>query len=197
MGTESKGRNHVLRLSVSHRRRRRVNFAGRGYPDGMDELFAPAEDHWQRVSPRLATVRRIVVVGAATITALVGAGLLVLLPELRWIGAIVLVLAVAGAVFGWTWAARNQRSWGYAENADDLLVTSGVMFKRLVAIPYGRMQFVDVQAGPLHRAFGIATVTLHTASTETAADIPGLNAPEATRLRNRLTELGEAHGAGI
>ena len=71
------------------------------------------------------------------------------------------------------------------------------MFKRLVAIPYGRMQFVDVEAGPLARAYGVATVTLHTASPETAADIPGLPAAEATRLRNRLTELGEAHGAGV
>jgi len=59
------------------------------------------------------------------------------------------------------------------------------------------MQFVDVQAGPLARAYGVASVTLHTASAETAADIPGLPAAEATRLRNRLTELGEAHGAGV
>ena len=43
------------------------------------------------------------------------------------------------------------------------------------------MQFVDVQAGPIDRAFGIASVTLHTASTETAATIPGLPADEATR----------------
>jgi membrane protein YdbS with pleckstrin-like domain len=99
--------------------------------------------------------------------------------------------------WGFIWAGRNQRSWGYAENDDDLLVTRGVMFKRLVAIPYGRMQFVDVQAGPIDRAFGIAKVTLHTASTETAADIPGLPADEATRLRNRLTELGESRGAGL
>lgn len=163
----------------------------------MDDLFAPVEGSWQPVSPRLATVRRIYVLTAALVAVLIGLGLLTLLPDLSWIGAIVIISAICGAIYGWFWARRNQQSWGYAENADDLLVTCGVMFKRLVAIPYGRMQFVDVQAGPLHRALGIATVTLHTASTETAADIPGLTAPEATRLRNRLTELGEAHGAGL
>ncbi|MFI5428020.1 PH domain-containing protein [Aeromicrobium sp. UC242_57] len=163
----------------------------------MDDLFAPIGSEWQRVSPRLATVRRILVLITAAIAAVIGVALTMLWSDLAWIGIVVIVAAVGGAGFGWFWADRNQRSWGYAENADDLLVTSGVMFKRLVAIPYGRMQFVDVQAGPLHRAFGIATVTLHTASTETAADIPGLSAPEATRLRNRLTELGEAHGAGL
>lgn len=163
----------------------------------MDELFAPAGGTWQAVSPRLASVRRILITAWAAVLVVIGVVLLLVLPDLRWIGALVAVLAVAGAAWGWLWAGRNQRSWGYAENGDDLLVTSGVMFKRLVAIPYGRMQFVDVQAGPIARAFGIAKVTLHTASTETAADIPGLPADEATRLRNRLTELGESRGAGL
>ncbi len=163
----------------------------------MDELFTPPSGTWQRVSPKLATIRRILIVIPAAVLLLVGLVLLVLLPDLRWIGAMVIVLALSTAGWGWLWAGRNQRCWGYAENDDDLLVTSGVMFKRLVAIPYGRMQFVDVEAGPLARAYGVATVTLHTASAETAADIPGLPAAEATRLRNRLTELGEAHGAGV
>ena len=164
----------------------------------MDALFEPAVGEWKRNSPRLATVRRILILIFAAVFAVVGAALALLLPDdLWWIGALVIAVTAAAAIWGWLWAGRNQRSWGYAENADDLLVTSGVMFKRLVAIPYGRMQFVDVEAGPLARAYGVATVTLHTASTETAADIPGLPAAEATRLRNRLTELGEAHGAGV
>lgn len=151
------------------------------------------------MSPTLATARRLVTMPwfALTLVALVAA--LVLLDETWWRVALValLVVVVAVAVFTWFWAGRNQRSWGYAEAEDDLLVTSGVMFRRLVAVPYGRMQFVDVSAGPIARRLGIATVTLHTASTETAADIPGVPADEARRLRNRLTELGEAHGAGV
>lgn len=163
----------------------------------MDDLFAPPVGQWQRVSPRLATIRRILLTAPCAVAVVVGVVLVVLLPDLWWVGALVAVVAAAFAAWGWSWAGRNQRSWGYAENDDDLLVTRGVMFKRLVAIPYGRMQFVDVQAGPIARAYGVATVTLHTASTETAADIPGLPADEATRLRNRLTELGEVHGAGV
>ena len=163
----------------------------------MDDLFSPAGDSWQRISPRLATIRRILIAIPVALTLLIGAALVLLIGGARWVGVLVMLLALAAGLWAWAWAGRNQRSWGYAENDDDLLVTSGVMFKRLVAIPYGRMQFVDVQAGPLARAYGIATVTLHTASAETAADIPGLPAAEATRLRNRLTELGEAHGAGL
>ena len=167
--------------------------------DRTDDLFAPVDGTWGRVSPRLATVRRILAVVAALLAVAIGVVLLVV-PAAAWaavVGGVLVAAAVIATPWTWWWAERNRRSWGYAENADDLLVTRGVMFKRLVAIPYGRMQFVDVEAGPLARAFGIATVTLHTASPETAAEIPGLPAAEATRLRNRLTELGEAHGAGL
>lgn len=163
----------------------------------MDDLFTPPSGDWQRVSPRLATIRRIKILVPVAVAILVQLVIMLTVGDVWLTGVLVIVLALAAGAWGWQWAGRNQRSWGYAENADDLLVTRGVMFKRLVAIPYGRMQFVDVQAGPLERAYGVATVTLHTASTETAADIPGLPAAEATRLRNRLTELGESHGAGV
>ena len=163
----------------------------------MDDLFTPPSGDWQRVSPRLATIRRILILVPVAVAILVQLVILLTVGDIWLIGVLVIVLTLAAGAWGWSWAGRNQRSWGYAENDDDLLVTRGVMFKRLVAIPYGRMQFVDVEAGPLARAYGVATVTLHTASAETAADIPGLPAAEATRLRNRLTELGEAHGAGV
>jgi membrane protein YdbS with pleckstrin-like domain len=166
----------------------------------VDDLFDPVAGHWTRVAPQLATVRRILLLVPAAMVGVAGLVVALLTGLTTWVAVVgwaLVAVSLGVAGWGWTWAGRNQRSWGYAENDDDLLVTCGVMFKRLVAIPYGRMQFVDVQAGPLERAFGIATVTLHTASTETAADIPGLRADEATRLRNRLTELGEAHGAGV
>jgi membrane protein YdbS with pleckstrin-like domain len=108
----------------------------------------------------------------------------------------VLVLAAVGA-WGWWLVGRNWRYWRYAEREDDLLVTNGFMFRRLVVVPYGRMQFVDVTAGPLERRFGIATVQLHTATEATDASIPGLTEEEATRLRDRLAMLGEARSAGL
>lgn len=163
----------------------------------MDDLFSPPAGDWKRVSPRLATVRRILILTPIGVVALVAIVVIALTLRWWWLLVPIVVIAAGAAIWAWAWAGRNAASWGYAERADDLLVTSGVMFKRLVAVPYGRMQFVDVNAGPVHRIFGIATVTLHTASAETAADIPGLDAAEATRLRNRLTELGEAHGAGL
>ena len=58
--------------------------------------------------------------------------------------------------------------------AEDLLVRRGVMFRRMSVIPYGRMQYVEVTAGPFERAFGLATVQMHTAAAASDARIPGL-----------------------
>ncbi|MFL0431123.1 PH domain-containing protein [Kocuria palustris] len=54
------------------------------------------------------------------------------------------------------------------------------------------MQYVDVSSGPILRMFGLSSITLHTASAETDAELPGITAEEARRLRERLTERGEA-----
>jgi membrane protein YdbS with pleckstrin-like domain len=107
--------------------------------------------------------------------------------------AVVAAVAVAFAVL----LHRRYRAWGYAEREDDLLVRRGVMIKRLTVVPYGRMQFVDVTAGPVDRLFGLSTVQLHTAASATDARIPGLDQAEAQRLRDRLAALGEAKAAGL
>jgi hypothetical protein len=111
-----------------------------------------------------------------------------------------LVIGVAGVVLlVWAWFAvgRNLRSWGYLERDDDLLVTHGAMFKKLTVVPYGRMQLVDVKAGPIERAFGLVRVKLHTAAATTDAEVCGLTPDVAGALRDRLTALGEAHAAGL
>jgi membrane protein YdbS with pleckstrin-like domain len=105
----------------------------------------------------------------------------------------VVVFAVAAERF----VARRFAAWGYAERDDDLLVRRGVMFKRLSVVPYGRMQFVDVTAGPIERAFGLMTVRMHTAAAASDARIPGLVPDDATRLRDQLARRGEARAAGL
>jgi membrane protein YdbS with pleckstrin-like domain len=162
----------------------------------VDDLFAPSDVSWTPVSPKLAAVRRVtaaIVFGLMTIVGLVSFGLM-----MGWLYG-VLWLALMGIGFAWTWVliGRNQRSWKYAEREDELLVSHGIMFRQLVVVPYGRMQFVDVAAGPLERAFGIATVELHTATPATDAKIPGLHPDEASRLRDRLSALGQAQAWGL
>ena len=162
----------------------------------MDDLFAPSDVSWTPVSPKLATVRRLN--AAITFGLLAIAGLLLFGMMMDWLYG-VLAVVVAALGFGWAWIVigRNQRSWKYAEREDELLVSHGIMFRQLVVVPYGRMQFVDVAAGPFERAFDLATVELHTATPATDAKIPGLHPDEAARLRDRLSALGQAQAWGL
>ena len=171
----------------------------------MEDAFAVVAG-WTPVSPRLRSLRRAVLLGLLVPVGLIAAaalGLPALLGDeaeprtgLVTIG-VVLAVAAALAAFGWRLVGRSYLSWGYAERDDDLLVRHGWMFRRLVVVPYGRMQFVDVTAGPLERRFGLATLQLHTAAAATDATIPGLPPAEAARLRDTLAALGEARSAGL
>jgi membrane protein YdbS with pleckstrin-like domain len=162
----------------------------------MDQAFAPPGVPWVPVSPRLRDMRRVLATAIGTVIA-IGLGVLFDFT----IGAAAAFSAVAVVLIAWCVSyfsiGRNFASWGYAERAEDLLVTRGVLFRRLVVVPYGRMQLVDVTAGPIERRFGIASVHLHTAAAGTDAKIRGLGAEEAGRLRDRLASLGEARSAGL
>ena len=162
----------------------------------MQEAFASPGENWVRVSNRLRTMRRamlgalgVVVAAVAVVVLAIAASVLAAIVA----ALVVLALCAAASIV----VGRNYDSWGYAERGSDLLVTHGVMWRRLVVVPYGRMQLVDVTAGPIERKFGISTLRLHTASAGTDARIHGLTAAEATRLRDRLAALGESQSAGL
>jgi membrane protein YdbS with pleckstrin-like domain len=144
----------------------------------------------------LLTLRRLEVAGG-TLIAAVAAGILLGLAVSSWVGVAAVAAVVVGGLVTERALGRRFASWGYAEREDDLLVRRGVLVYRLSVVPYGRMQFIDVRAGPLERSFGLATVHMHTAAAASDARIPGLTRDEAARLRDRLAELGEAKAAGL
>jgi uncharacterized protein len=160
------------------------------------DAFASPVESWVRVSIKLRTMRRALLIALGVVVALAVAVVSVIAGSvLAAVVAVVVVFAVCAAAF--VVIGRNYDSWGYAERGADLLVTHGVMWRRLVVVPYGRMQLVDVTAGPIERKFGISTLRLHIASAGTDARIHGLTAAEANRLRDRLAGLGESQSAGL
>jgi hypothetical protein len=163
----------------------------------FDDAFAPVGPSWRPVSARLGTARRITLVLVMAPLVIVLAVVAVAVAEARAIMVVLLCAWLAAFVWMWWLIGRRVSSFGYAERSDDLLVTSGILFRRLVIVPYGRMQLVDITAGPIDRALGVATVQLHTAAASTNATIPGLPPEEAGRLRDRLAALGEQRSAGL
>lgn len=152
-------------------------------------------EQWRGVERELLRMRRAVLATVTVVVVGVVATVLGLTAGPLWTVWVVFPLALA--VWGWFALGRNWRSWRYAERADDLLISRGVLWRELTVVPYGRMQLVEVTSGPLERKYGLARLQLHTAAAATDATIPGLVPPEAERLRDRLTELGEARSAGL
>lgn len=94
-------------------------------------------------------------------------------------------------------AFRRVRALGYVLRADDLLFRRGIMFERVVAVPYGRLQLVDVTRGPVLRALGLASLKFVTASAATGITLPGLRHEDAEALRDRLVALAETRRSGL
>lgn len=163
------------------------------------DLFTPEGLDFKPISMKLITVRYLGLLVWTVMSALA-------------IGILSAVMSLSGGLWGFwfleiipvgllVWQLwlipRQVKAWGYAESETNLFLRRGIMFKKMWAIPYGRMQFVDVQQGPIDRMFGIAQVSMKTASQESAASIPGLDFAEASRLRQVLTARGEALRAGL
>src|ERR1700678_2330886 len=151
---------------------------------------------WNVPSPRLRVLRRYEVLAGTLVLIVLAAGIAIALGAAVVAVGVVVGLTIIGSIADVV-AGRRVRAWGYAERAEDLLVRRGVMFRRTSVIPYGRMQYVEVTAGPFERGFGLATVQMHTAAAASDARIPGLPAVEAARLRDQLTSLGEANAMGL
>ncbi len=152
------------------------------------------ETEWQRVSPKYIPVDMIgtLIFGAiATAVSFVP----------FWIGWAEgwVIGVVVGAVFLLVLALtpRRVRAIGYLLRDDDLLFRRGIMFQRFVAVPYGRMQLVDISRGPVARAFGLAELKFVTAAASSGVLIPGLPLAEAERLRDHLVAVAETRRAGL
>jgi membrane protein YdbS with pleckstrin-like domain len=102
-------------------------------------------------------------------------------------------------ILGWTLAIlpRQARAIGYQLRDDDLVFRRGILWQRLVAVPYGRMQLVDITHGPLDRGFGIAQLKFVTAAASTGVTIPGLEQTTAETLRDHLVTVAESRRTGL
>ncbi|RXZ45220.1 PH domain-containing protein [Agromyces binzhouensis] len=165
-------------------------------PDAPEaEARAHVDDDWRRVSPKHVVVEVIgSVIGAGlTVAALLLVGSWFDLPWATWAGIAVGVIALVSIAF----EPRRVRSIGYRRRADDLVFRRGIMFQRQVAVPYGRMQLVDITRGPVSRALGLADLKFVTAAASTAVTLPGLPLDDAEALRDELVALAETRRAGL
>ena len=164
----------------------------------MSPRLDPVPGDWKRVSTRYIWVDLVgQIVGWAIVTAASSIPWWVSRQEQQWwlliFPAVFFVVLVLVAAF----TPRRVRSIGYRLRDDDLLFRRGLMFQRFVAVPYGRMQLVDINRGPLDRALGLAGLKLVTAAAASNVTVPGLPMADAEQLRDQIVELAETRRAGL
>ncbi|MFI9491655.1 MULTISPECIES: PH domain-containing protein [Streptomyces] len=149
--------------------------------------------------PRNAPARRAVgwwrarclLVAVAPVAVLAVLGALVT-PARAWLLTPAAVLAALGlltAVLLPLWWFRAHR-WEVTEDA--VHVRTGIFQREWRIAPMSRIQTVDTVRGPLEQLFGLATVTVTTASAKGAVRIEGLDHETAADLVERLTRITQA-----
>jgi len=89
------------------------------------------------------------------------------------------------------------RAMKYRLRDDDFVFRRGIIFQRQVAVPYGRLQLIDVSRGPVARILGLSELRLVTASASSGVVIPGIVRDRALRLRDDLVAVAETRRAGL
>lgn len=150
---------------------------------------------WHQIAPRYVWGQ--VIANGFMLLLAVAAGIAVtLIFHQYWVwipvGIVSLLLLWALAIL-----PRQARSYGYQLRSDDLVFRRGILWQRMVAVPYGRMQLVDITHGPLDRMLGIAQLKLVTAAATTGVTIPGLRQAAAETLRDTLVDVAETRRTGL
>ena len=150
---------------------------------------------YQRVSPKYIVVDLVgYLISGVMMTAVSFVPLVLLGWTFGWIPPVVIgVISVIMVAL----TPRRVRAIGYALREDDLVFRRGIMWTRVVAVPYGRMQLVDINRGPLARAVGLSELKFVTAAAATGVVIPGLPEAVAEELRDTLVTLAESRRAGL
>ncbi len=150
---------------------------------------------WHQISPRYVVSQIVqnlifiaIVVIAALVLAFVLGQLWALIP-----GAVIVVITLITLII----LPRQARAIGYMLRDDDIVFRKGILWQRMIAVPYGRMQLVDITQGPLDRAFGISQLKMVTAAATTGVQIPGLTQAAAEALRDTLIEVAETRRTGL
>ena len=102
-------------------------------------------------------------------------------PLPRGLGALAVALVAAPLV--WRIPRLAFDRWRYELAETTLELRRGVVVETYTAIPYFRVQHIDITRSPVERALGLAQLVVRTAAASTDATIPGVAVADADELR--------------
>ncbi|NGN62645.1 PH domain-containing protein [Streptomyces sp. A7024] len=148
----------------------------------------PKARRWWTVQALLVVSGPLLLVAAA----LLALSVLFFPGALPWLAPLVLVVLVLPSV-GYLIAMPR---WRYAVHAWELgeqavYAASGWLWQQRRIAPLSRVQTVDAVRGPVQRRYGLATVTVTTASTAGDIKIAGLSDADAEELSRRISDAAQ------
>ncbi len=162
----------------------------------MDEELSFNNINYKFVSSKMKKIRRTLLTLFILLPALIVVIITYFFIQIIWILLILLPVAII-YIWGLYIIGRQIDNYKYAQTEKDFIISKGVLFKSVIVIPYGRLQFIDVEQGPFLRKYNLARITFHTASYQSLSPLIGVEEKEAKALRKSLLELGEANLAGL
>lgn len=163
-------------------------------PDVTSAERLPVDDTWRQLHPSVVTVWRWGALLNGAVTGLVAFGVASIIAaragdgwgtRLAWCLGTGVVLGLLTGVLA---VPPRYRAWRYRFGEDALELQRGVWWRSLAALPYQRIQQVEVEHGPLQRHLGMVSLSLRTASAMSLGTIPGIGEAEATDVRRMLLQ---------
>jgi membrane protein YdbS with pleckstrin-like domain len=102
-----------------------------------------------------------------------------------WLAAGLLVVSVI--VYTWVFPPLRRRRFAFEVFEEELELRSGLFFIHNTLVPMVRVQHVELESGPLLRAYGLAEVSVVTAAT--THTIAGLTQRDAEEIKRRIGTL--------
>ncbi len=139
----------------------------RGLDPGIVQVWRVFGALWQVPLLAVASVTAVLVLGRA-----------------GWL-VVALSMALLVTLLVWYPGARFRRwRWWLSDLA--LLLERGVLVRQRSAVPYFRIQQIDVVQGPIDRLLGLATLQVTTASASGTVGLPGIANADAPTIRAEL-----------
>lgn len=146
---------------------------------------------WQSLHPRY--VRALQLVNSGLLVFVLAAWTIVYVVRDFSIVPFLVVVTAASfvGIMSILWPLVSIPRCGYALRDHDMVYKQGVMLRNVTAVPFNRIQHVEVSSGPLDRRFGLATLKLYTAGGSGGdLSVDGLPGDLAEQLRDHI--LGKA-----
>ena len=157
-----------------------------------EDVSDSGEPAWNRLHPAAALVRTVTgALGGVVFAGFAAMAASQIIDRWTWRLALALPAMVAGAAGGaWLGRARWRRTrWRLDERG--FYVRRGWLWRSEVLIPRSRVQHLDLERGPLERHFGLASIVVHTAGSQTPAlRQSGFAEADAIGLRDALIPRG-------